>query len=244
MDNSGHLGAPARPPWFAGHVQHTLIDTRITHAEMVRHCEECLEFGFNAAMVSGLWVALARQILAGSPVRVASAVDFPIASMSTEGKRFEAARLVEAGAQELDIGVRIGALLEGRDDEFAADIRGVVEAVAPIPVKVMLELPWLDIGQRDRAVDLAVEAGAKFVKNASSGAVGTARVEDIRYLRSRVPAGVGVKASGGISTADHVIALLEAGADLVGTSHAVKIVAEALNGSAGSAPTQRRGNDY
>jgi deoxyribose-phosphate aldolase len=228
---------------LAGRIQHTLFDTRTTRAEMTRHCEECLRHGFQAAMVPGLWVPLARAILAGSAVRVASAVDFPVTSMTTRGKRYEAARLIEAGAQELDMGVRIGALLDGRDDEFADDIRRVVETVAPAPVKVMLELPLLSPSQRDRAVDLAVAAGARYVKNASSGAVGRASPADIRYLRARVPAGVGVKASGGISTRDHVLALFEAGADLAGTSSGMRIVAEAVaaEAEAGRAEAGRAG---
>lgn len=228
----------------AKRIQHTLIDTRTTHADTVRHCEECLEHGFNAAMVAGIWVPLAREILAGSGVVVASAVDFPIVAMSGDGKRFEAARLVEEGAQELDVGVRIGALLDGRNEDFAEDIRRVVETVAPVPVKVMLELPWLSSAQRDTAVALAVQAGARYVKNASSGAVGPATPEDIRYLRSRVPAGVGVKASGGIATLAHAVALLEAGADLLGTTRGTQIMAEAAGRTRESAEKREIGIGY
>jgi deoxyribose-phosphate aldolase len=212
---------------IARHIQHTLIATGATRSEVVRHCEECLRHGFDAAMVSGLWVPLARQILAGSGVKVASAVDFPIAMMSGPGKVCEARALAEAGAEELDIGVRIGLLKDGDEAAFRDDIRSVVEAVGPVPVKVMLELPLLTPAQRERAVALAVEAGVRYVKNASSGAVGVATPDDIAFLRARVPATVGVKASGGIRTYEHVLALLAAGADLVGTSAGVAILAGA-----------------
>ena len=224
------------PATIAKRIQHTLIMTQTTRDEMIHHCETCLEFGFHAAMVSAHWVPLARSILAGSGIRVATAVDFPITMMTTEAKRFEAARAVEAGADELDIGVRIGALRAGDLDGFVADIRGVVDAVAPAPVKVMLELPLLPPELRGPAVDLAVEAGARYVKNASSGLVGTAEPADIRFLRARAPQGVGVKASGGIKSLDQVLALIEAGADLLGTSSGAAIMAEAL-GDHSDAPT-------
>lgn len=223
------------PAELAPRIQHTLISTAATRAEMVRHCEECLRHGFHAAMVAGQWVGLAREVLAGSPVRVASAVDFPITMMSTDGKRCEAERLVAAGAAELDIGVRIGALLGGEEDRFVEDVRAVVEAVAPVPVKVMLELPLLTPALRERAVALSVAAGVRYVKNASSGAVGTATPEEIRFLRSRVPASVGVKASGGIRTLAHAVSLIEAGADLLGTSSGAAILAEAAGSAGGTA---------
>jgi deoxyribose-phosphate aldolase len=87
--------------------------------------------------------------------------------MTAAGKRFEAARLIETGAQELDIGVRTGALLDGRDEEFAGDMRAVVEAVAPVPVKVILELPWPPPAQRDRAADPAgTSSGTGMVEEA------------------------------------------------------------------------------
>jgi len=92
----------------------------------------------------------------------------------------------------------------------------------------MLELPLLDAAQKERAVKLSVEAGAAFLKNASGGAVGTATPEDIRFLRERAPRTIGIKASGGIRTAGQVEELLNAGADLVGTSAGVEIVEELL----------------
>ena len=221
------------PSEIAKRIQHTLIMTQSTRDEVIRHCELCVELGFHAAMVSAQWVPLARSIVAGSAVRVASAVDFPITMMTNDGKRYEATRIVEAGAEELDMGVRIGALLAGDLEAFADDIRGVVDAVAPAPVKVMLELPLLPDELRGTAVDLAAEAGARYVKNASSGSVGTAEPGDIRFLRERAPKRVGVKASGGINTLDQVLALIDAGADLIGTSSGAAIMAEALGGRRG-----------
>lgn len=212
------------PRELARFIQHTFIEEGITREQLIKHCEECLAYGFNAAMIPGSWVPLASEILRSTNVLVASAVDFPLGTMSTRGKVAEALALVEAGAHQLDIGVQIGWLRSGMLDEFRADIAAVVEAVRPAPVKVMLELPLLTPEQRDQAVQLAVEAGVAYVKNASSGAVGAAMPADIRYLKSHVPPRVKVKGSGSIKTFERVVELLEAGADLVGTSAGVAIV--------------------
>ena len=212
------------PALVAARIQHTLIRTDATRDDVMKHCRECLEHGFDAAMVGGDWLRLARAELAGTGVKVASALDFPVASMTRAGRLAEARALAEAGADEIDVGCKIGWLRSGREAEFRDDLAAVVRAAAPARVKVMLELPLLDPAQRERAVALAVQAGVAYVKNASSGAVGRATPEQIRFLRERVPIRVGVKASGGIGSYDTAVALLAAGADLLGSSVGVEIV--------------------
>ncbi len=211
---------------LAASIQNTLISSSVTADRLREHCEETVRLGFDAAMVSPAWVPLARTLLDGSGVLLASAVDFPPGAMSSAGKAAAARALADAGADQIDMGTHVGFLLSGQDDDYAADIAAVVAAVAPVPVKVMLELPLLGTeALRRRAVRLAVEAGAACLKNASSGDVGVATPEDIAFLRALAPAGVRVKASGGIRTREQVEALLAAGADLVGTSEGAAIVA-------------------
>lgn len=225
---SAPLGwTPAR---LASRIQHTLIRTDTTREDVERHCRECIEFGFDAAMIAGNWLGLARRLLAGSGIKLASAVDFPIADMTTAGKVAEARELVALGAVELDVTANVGWLKSGLEREFRDDIRAVVDAARPAVVKVMLELPLLTPAERSRALELAVEAGVRYVKNASSSAVEIANPESIRYLRERLPPTVGVKASGGIRTFEQAVALLNAGADLLGSSASVAIVIGAPDG--------------
>ena len=209
---------------LAGRIQSTLIQIGLTEADIVIHCDVCARFGFQAAMVPARFVSCAARTLIGTSVVVASAVDFPLGLMSTKGRVTEAANLVDLGAQEIDIGVPIGLLKANQDTELYADLVAIVDAVKPIPVKAMLELPLLTAAERDRIVDLAVQAGVSYLKNASAGSVGVATPEDIAYLRARAPAHVKVKASGGIKTYEQVQALIAAGADVVGTSAAVAII--------------------
>lgn len=215
-------------------IQHTLIGAAVTETQLLAHLEQSLTYGFGAAMVQGSWVSLARDRLSGTDVTVASALDFPeVGTMTSAGKAAEAAELARQGAEQIDIGVQIGWLKSGKTQAFFDDIRGVVEA-SGVPIKVMLELPLLDSREREIAIELSVQAGVSYVKNASSGAVEIANPESIRFLKERVPVGVGVKASGGIKSAEQVRALLDAGADLVGTSAGITILSGPLGAEVGS----------
>jgi deoxyribose-phosphate aldolase len=210
---------------LAAYIQHTRIEVGITREQAIAHAEECITFGFDAAMVAGSWVKLTAEVLSGTGVKVASAIDFPtVGVMTSVGKAAEAAELVRLGATQIDIGVQIGWLKSGDYAGFREDIAGVVRA-SGVPIKVMLELPLLTDAEKEAAIALSCEAGAAYLKNASSGQIEVASPASIRYLVARAPAGVRVKASGGIRTWEHAVALLEAGAALVGTTAGIAIVA-------------------
>lgn len=213
----------SQPRSLAPYIQHTKITVGMTHDELIAHCEEAATYGFNAAMIPASWVPLAVEVLRGTGVLVASALDFPtVGVMTSAGKAAEARAIAEAGASQVDMGVQIGWLKSGMEQEFAADIAGVV--AAGIPVKVMLELPLLTPAQRDRAVELAIDAGVAYLKNASSGAVEVANPESVGYLISRAQGRAKVKASGKITSLGQAVSLLDAGAVLLGTSSGVDIV--------------------
>lgn len=218
--------AALAPRELAPYIQHTLIRVGTTREQAVAHAQEAIDYGFDAAMVAGSWVAVTAGVLRGTGVKVASALDFPtVGVMTSAGKASEAAELVRLGAQEIDMGVQVGWLKSGDFDGFRDDIAGVVRA-AGVPVKVMLELPLLSEQEKAAAVELACEAGAAYLKNASSGQVETANVASIRYLVEHAPEGVLVKASGGITSRQQIIDLLGAGAARVGTSAGIKVVTD------------------
>lgn len=216
---------------LAAYIQHTKIAVGTTREQMLTHLQEAVDYGFDAAMVAGSWVPLAAEVLAGTGITVASALDFPtVGVMTSAGKAAEAAELIRLGARELDIGVQVGWLKSGDFDGFREDIAGVVRA-SGVPVKVMLELPLLTEAEKEAAVELSIEAGAAYLKNASSGAIETANPASIRYLVERAPEGVLVKASGGITSRTQVLELLAAGAAKVGTSAGIAIVTDASDES-------------
>jgi len=214
------------PAELAPYIQHTKIELGSTRDEMIAHARETAEHGFNAAMVPASWVPLVASELAGTGIGIASALDFPtVGVMTSAGKAAEAAEIARLGATQLDIGVQIGWLKSGMYDEFREDIAGVVRA-SGIPVKVMLELPLLTDAEKEAAVELAQEAGAAYLKNASSGAVEVANPTSIRYLVDRAREGVLVKASGSIKSYPQAVALLDAGAVLMGTSAGIQIITD------------------
>jgi len=213
---------------LASRIQHTIISNVLTEKLWEAHIDECLKYGFNAAMVPGAWVKRTAERLRGTKVRVASFIDFPYGTMTSAGKASEAGYLVEDGAQEIDLMPNVGCLLSGMEKEYRDDIAAVVKAAGSVPVKIMLELPLLNEQQQKRAVALSIEAGVAYLKNASGGAVGVATPEQIRFLRQLAPPNVRVKASGGIKTAQQLRDLLAAGADLAGTSSGVRIIQEVL----------------
>jgi deoxyribose-phosphate aldolase len=223
------MDLPLDPSAIAARIQHTLISNVATEARWQAHIDECRKYGFHAAMVPPVWVKRTTAALRNTKIRVASFVDFPYGTMTSAGKAFEARQLVTDGSQEVDLMPNVGYLLSGMEKEYAQDIRGVVEAANGVPVKIMLELPLLNDKQRERAVYLSIDAGVAYLKNASSGAVGVAKPEEIQLLRRLAPPHVRIKASGGIKTARHVLELLHAGADLVGTSSGVQIMNDLAN---------------
>jgi deoxyribose-phosphate aldolase len=220
---------------LARRIQSTIISNTLTKARWEQHIADCRKYHFQAAMIPPAWVKETAHALRGSGIRTASFVDFPCGTMTGAGKAYETARLVEAGAEEIDLMPNVGFLLSGMEREYAVDIEGVVKAAGKAPVKIMLELPLLSKQQKMRAVALSVEAGVAYLKNASGGAVGIATPEQITFLRRIAPPHVRVKASGGIKTAQHVRDLVAAGAALVGTSSGVQIVEELLGRLASTA---------
>ena len=227
---------------FASRIQSTIISNILTYARWEEHVAECLKYHFQAAMIPPAWVKKTAEVLRGTGIRVASFVDFPYGTMTSAGKAYETGQLVENGAEEVDLMPNVGFLLSGMEREYADDISGVVKAAGKVPVKVMLELPLLSTRQQERAVALSVSAGVTYLKNASGGAVGVATPEQIAFLRRLAPPRVRVKASGGIKTAQQIRDLVQAGADLVGTSAGAQIMLELQGG--GSAATKRDPSGY
>ncbi|KQM59609.1 deoxyribose-phosphate aldolase [Agreia sp. Leaf210] len=214
------------PAQLAPFIQHTKIELGSTRDEMIAHARETAEHGFNAAMVPASWVPLVAAELKGTGIEIASALDFPtVGVMTSAGKAAEAAEIARLGATQLDIGVQVGWLKSGMFDEFREDIAGVVRA-SGLPVKVMLELPLLTEAEKKAAVELAMEAGAAYLKNASSGAVEVANPDSVRFLVERARPGVLVKASGSIKSYPQALSLLQAGAVLLGTSAGISIISD------------------
>jgi deoxyribose-phosphate aldolase len=206
-------------------IDHTLLKPEAVPAQIERLCEEALEYGFAAVCVNGAWVPLAARLVSGSEVAVAAVVGFPLGAGTSAAKAFEARDAVAGEAAEVDMVINVGALKAGDEPLVEADIRAVVAAVgAGVPVKVILETALLKDGEKVRGCELAVAAGAAFVKTSTGFGPGGATVEDVALLRRAAGPDVGVKAAGGIRTRLQAEGMIAAGANRLGTSNSVQIV--------------------
>ena len=218
---------------LARHIDHTLLKSEAGAADVAKLCAEALEHEFWSVCVHGSRVAQAAALLEGSEVKVAAVIGFPLGAMDGDAKRYETEVAIDLGAQEIDLVLNIGRLKDGDDRAVFREIRDVVEAAQGVWVKVILETCLLSEEEKIRACSLSVEAGARFVKTSTGFGSGGATVEDVRLMRQAVGSAFGVKASGGIRDTATALAMLEAGANRLGTSSGVAIVnghAAALGG--------------
>ena len=206
-------------------IDHTLLKANATRAQIEKLCDEALEYNFASVCVNTCWVPLAHEKLAGSEVNTCCVVGFPLGAMLTEAKAAETRLAVEAGADEVDMVINIGWLLDGEYDAVRDDIAAVVKAADGRCVKVIIEACLLTDEQKVKACELSVEAGATFVKTSTGFSTGGATVADVALMRKTVGDRCLVKAAGGIHTADEARAMVEAGADRLGCSAGIQIMA-------------------
>jgi deoxyribose-phosphate aldolase len=209
---------------LASYIDHTLLNVVAVPTDIDQLCKEAIEYGFASVCVHPANIARAAEILSAEKPMVCSVVGFPSGSTLPEVKMLEAMRAAEKGAQELDMVVNIGALKSGDRKAFLHDILMTVEGAGGVPVKAIIETGLLDDDQKKLACDLAVTAGASFVKTCTGFAPGCACVDDIKLMRSVVGDAAGIKASGGIKTYEQAVELIEAGATRIGTSSSLAIM--------------------
>lgn len=205
-------------------IDHTLLKPEATRAELVKLCEEARQYKFASVCVNTTWVPLCVELLKGSGVMTICVVGFPLGAATSRAKGAETREAIANGAAEIDMVINIGLLKGGEHDRVFDDIRAVVEAAAGRPVKVILETHMLTREQKIAACAISRAAGAAFVKTSTGFSGGGATVEDIRLMRQVVGPDMGVKASGGVRTADDLRNMVAAGANRVGASASVAIV--------------------
>ncbi|MBP2017289.1 deoxyribose-phosphate aldolase [Symbiobacterium terraclitae] len=207
-------------------IDHTMLRPDATEAQIRTLCAEAREHGFMSVCVNPHWVPLCRDLLSGTDVLVCTVIGFPLGANRSEIKAVEAEDAVARGAREVDMVINIGALKSGQHDVVLSDIRAVVEAVSgEARVKVIIETGLLTDEEKVTACRLAQEAGADFVKTSTGFGHGGATVADVALMRRTVGPAMGVKASGGVRDLATALAMVEAGANRIGASAGVAILA-------------------
>lgn len=207
-------------------IDHTNLHPDATAADIERLCDEAMDNHFHSVAINSCWTALAAGWLEGSGVSVATCIGFPLGACSTEAKVAEVRQAVADGTGEIDMVQNIGRLRMGDVDYVERDVAAVVEAAQGRPVKVILECCLLTNDEIVSACHACVRAGAAYVKTSTGFSKGGATVDDVRLMREAVGDACKIKAAGGIHTRAEALAMVEAGADRIGTSSGIAIASD------------------
>ncbi len=201
---------------LAEFIDHALLSPIATIEHLNKWCDESDRFKFAAVCVFPGHVRQAVALLHGKHPQVAAVIGFPSGASTSATKLYEAQEAVENGATELDVMINLGWLKEGRTDELHRELAQICEA-AEHPVKAILEMGLLTEAEKRMAADICMDAGAAFLKT-STGWNGGATLADVRLLKEITRDRIGIKASGGIRTAEQAMDFILAGATRLGTS--------------------------
>lgn len=218
-------GVNVADPGIAGMIDHTLLKADATEGQIRKLCEEAKRLNFASVCINPTNVALASRLLQGTPVKVCTVIGFPLGAATSTVKAMEARDAIANGATEIDMVVNVGALKSGNDQLVEEDIRAVVNAAkGRAIVKVILEMALLTREEKIRGCEITKSAGADFVKTSTGFGPGGATAEDIALMRQTVGPTMGIKAAGGIRTAEDAEKMVAAGATRIGASASVAIV--------------------
>lgn len=219
---------------LAAAIDHTLLLPTATREDIERLCDEAIEYGFHAVCVNSRWVSTAADRLHGAGIKVAAVVGFPLGAESTQTKAAHAKDAIFEGADEIDMVADLAALVESDSKYLLGQLQAVLKICRamrpPVVLKVILETAALTTDQKRFACRVAQMADVDFLKTSTgTHPAGGATVEDVALLRAEAPR-CRIKASGGIKTAQQALDMLAAGAERIGTSHAVEIIRQFRTG--------------
>ncbi|MFK8181735.1 MAG: deoxyribose-phosphate aldolase [Phormidesmis sp.] len=203
-------------------IDHTLLAPAASREHIIHLCDEAQRYQFAAVCIYPVHVALAVEQLHNKKPKVCTVIGFPSGATTSKTKLYEAQEAAEHGAEELDVVINLGWLKARETNELHREIASIVELTG-LPVKAILETTLLSTDEKRLAAEVCLDAGVRFLKT-STGWQGGATPEDVKLLRQVGGDRIGIKASGGIRTYSQAIALVEAGANRLGTSRGVDIL--------------------
>lgn len=206
-----------------------LIDDTNLHqdakeADIIALCKEADEIGAASVCINPDYIDLCAKQLKNSKVKVCTVIGFPLGSMTTESKVFEASDAIKKGADEVDMVINVSKLKDHKDDYVLNEIKAIKNACGAHVLKVILECCLLNEEEIVRVCKLAKEAKADFVKTSTGFSTGGATVKDVALMRKTVGPTMGVKAAGGIRTPEALKEMVEAGANRIGASHGKNLI--------------------
>ena len=205
-------------------IDNTLLKADATKEQIIALCEESKKYDFKSVCINPDFISLAKENLKGSDVLICTVIGFPLGSMTTKAKAFEAKDAIEEGADEIDMVINISALKDKNYEYVLNDIKAVREATKGHTLKVILECCLLTKEEIVKACELCVEAKVDFVKTSTGFSLWGAKVEDVKLMRETVGPDMGVKAAGGVRTHEEMLEMVKNGATRIGTSSGAKLM--------------------
>ena len=215
------------------YIDHTNLKPAATRADIEKLCADARTWDFASVCVNPANIALAKELLAGSDVKVCTVIGFPLGQNTTAIKVLETENAYALGCDEFDMVINVGKLKDGCVDYVRDEIAAVVKTANGKTVKVIIETGLLTDEEKALATRLSCEAGAHFVKTCTGVSAGVATVEDIKLMKANLHGNVQLKASAGIRTYEDAMALIEAGANRLGTSAGIAIISGSSDGAQG-----------
>ncbi len=216
----------ASPSDLARLIDHTILKTEATQNDIIRLCREAEEYGFFSVCVNLVWIELAKKTV-DPRIKVTGVVGFPLGATSTAIKKAETVDNIAKGADEIDMVMNVGMFKQGEFNYVKDEISTVSEAAQGRTTKIIIETCLLSNDEKVKAARMIMAAGAHFVKTSTGFNVRGAEPDDVALLRKTVGPEFGVKASGGIRDYQTCLTMIKKGANRIGTSASVQIVAAA-----------------
>lgn len=210
---------------LAGYFDHTLLKAFVTDEDFKKLCDDADKYGFKMVAINSAPVALCKEYLKDSPVHVGAAISFPLGQTTIETKVFETKNAIENGADEIDYVINIVELKNKNYDYIKREMEVIVAVCRENDVlsKVIFENCYLTKDEIAKVAEIAREVKPDFIKTSTGFGTGGATVEDVKLMKSIVGDDVKVKAAGGIRDLETCLAMIEAGAERIGSSSSIEI---------------------
>ncbi|GGG29438.1 deoxyribose-phosphate aldolase [Dokdonia pacifica] len=208
------------------YIDHTLLKPTATINDIKKHCQEAIKYHFYAVCVNECYVTLARNYLGESPVKVVATVGFPLGAMAAETKVIQAKNCILRGASEIDMVVNLGYIKSGLLDAVEKEIASIKKAIGNHVLKVIIETSYLTDEEKRLVTNLAIKAGADYIKTSTGFGTVPVTLDDIVLLKEVTTNKIKIKASGGIRDALTAKQFIQAGVHRLGTSSSIAIVTQ------------------
>ncbi|MDB4590998.1 deoxyribose-phosphate aldolase [Flavobacteriaceae bacterium] len=206
------------------YIDHTLLKPSATRENIIQLCEEAKKYNFFAVCINGSFVQLAKRELINSNVKIVAVVGFPLGTTAISIKVLETKTCINDGADEIDMVINVG-MLKSKDFKYLEnEIQAVKNELGDRVLKVIIETCYLTDEEKKVICEIAMNAGANFVKTSTGFGTNGATIADVKLIKEVLKGQLSIKASGGISDKETALSYISLGVTRIGTSSGIKIV--------------------